>query len=343
MLSLMYSKDLINNISIVCASKICIFSIWLIIILFLIVIILGIFRKMSSRSKKNVEHIVHPITDFFERSDLLEELNHDLIPFGFKYEPYQDVFFSIMNGWQRTFGYCWLYDEATAPLSMILDSEPITFEYDGYQWLIEFWKGQYGMTTGCEIGIYYTDEKRQNIPGIFHGNFYYSIEDEDRINMSFALRKNGNLLFTRNGYHWWLTGFKLGEFSKPHELTMDIMLDLFDKAMVSAFVESLKQAGYKKDEFVVRGLRVYIHFTRPHSAQPSTRTPFTEFLMQRNNANLCNNYNHITKEYTDTLDKLVILRKEAPNMYYQMLNLGKTKAVFDAFTNINDFLRQKTD
>jgi hypothetical protein len=315
----------------------------LIIFVFMVIAIIIKMKKLFTRSPKKKQEIVHPISDLLDRSEVLEELDHELIPFGFKYEPYQDIFYSIMNGWQRTCGYCRLYDEATAPLGMIVDSEPITFEYNGYRWLIEFWKGQYGMTTGCEIGIYYTDEEEKNIPGIFQGYFYYSISNDDRMNMSFALRKNGNLLFTRSGYHWWLTGFKLGEFSKPSELTMDIMLDFFDKTMLHAFVEGLKRTGYARQEYEVRGLRVYIHFDKPHSPQPVTRTAFTEFLMQRSNGNLCHTYNHITNDFKDTLDKLVVLRKESPNMYYQVLNLGKTKAVFDAFTKMKEFLRKEPD
>ena len=51
--------------------------------------------------------------------------------------------------------------------------------------------------------------------------------------MSFALRKNGNLLFTRSGYHWWLTDLSWESF-QASELTMDIVLDLYDKRMVNA-------------------------------------------------------------------------------------------------------------
>ena len=76
---------------------------------------------------------------------------------GFLYDPEEDIFYSKMNPWQRKYGYCRLYDEIAAPLGMIVDSEPIHFKYEGKSWLIEFWKGQYDLTTGCEIGIYNTN------------------------------------------------------------------------------------------------------------------------------------------------------------------------------------------
>ena len=35
-----------------------------------------------------------------------------------------DIFYSLNDCWQRDFGYCRLYDEACAPLAMIIDCEP---------------------------------------------------------------------------------------------------------------------------------------------------------------------------------------------------------------------------
>lgn len=299
------------------------------------------FLLIKKKKRKKYE-VVEPVTSIIGNdSERLAELNNELYPFGFAYEPYQDVFYSLLNPWQRELGYCRLYDEASAAVSMIIDCEPICFEYNGYKWMIEFWKGQYGMNTGGEVGIYYTTGPDLNIPGLFNGTFYYCVSDNDLINMSFAFRKNGNLLFTRSGYHWWLTGFKLGEFSSPSELTMDIVLDLYDRHMANAFVEALIKAGYSDDEYLLQGRRVQIHYGKPHTKQPITRTSFTEYIMQRNNENFCNSYNYLTQAYTDTLDKLEIVRMESPDMYQRILNVGKQRAVFDSFNNIKGYLNYK--
>lgn len=299
-----------------------------------------LFRKR--KKKRNGKEVVRPVTDILgSNSEQLEELNNDLEPFGFAYDPNQDIFYSNMICWQRDFGYCRLYDEACAPLSMIIDCEPIRFEYNGLKWMIEFWKGQYGMTTGGEVGIYYTKGPDLNIPGIFNGTFYHCVKDEDRIPMSFAFRKNGNLLFTRTGYHWWLTGFKLGEFSDPSELTMDIVLELYDRTMCNAFVAALKKAGYKNNEYTVSGRRVNIHFTKPHTKQPFSRTSLTEYIMQRNNEALCSSYQYLTEEYVDTLDKLEIVRNKSPKMYRNVLNLGKSPQVFEAFHRIRGSIKSQ--
>lgn len=305
----------------------------------ILLLITGFLYTFRLKRKKKKNEVIRPITDIIgNTSERIDELNAEIKPFGFAYEPYQDIFYSIMYPWQRELGYCRLYDEASAALSMIIDCEPITFEYNGRKWLIEFWKGQYGMNTGGEVGIYYATGPSIIIPGIFNGTFYHCVEDKDCINMSFALRKNGNLLFARSGFHWWLTGFKLGEFSKPSELSMDIVLELYDKRMAYTFVNALVKAGYKENEYQVQGNKVYIHYDKPHTPQPVTRTAFTDFLMLKNDENLCNSYRDITKDYPDTIDKLEVLHKESPGMYHHALSIGKPHAVYDAFQSINEHL-----
>ncbi|NLO08502.1 MAG: DUF4474 domain-containing protein, partial [Clostridiales bacterium] len=309
----------------------------ILLLLFITSIFVRIRKKKKRKSKE--KEIVRPITDVIGTSpEQLEELNQDLKPFGFAYDYTQDMFYSLMNGWQRSFGYFRLYDEASATFSMIIDCEPIYFNYRGMKWMIEFWKGQYGMTTGGEVGVYYTSGQDLNIPGIFNGTFYYCVKDEHRIDMSFALRKNGNLLFTRSAYHWWITGFKLAEFSQPFEITMDIILDLYDRQMAEAFVSGLRKAGYTENEYAVRGRRVYVYFDKPHTKQPFTRNSITVHLMQRNNKSFCDAYNYLTESYVGTLDKLAFVKYKSPNMYNQILNMGKPQQVFEAYDRVKDYL-----
>jgi len=294
-------------------------------------------RKVRSKAIKLATNVKGNSTE------QLKILNKDLNPYGFAYDMYEDIFYSQMECWQRNLGYCRLYDEACASLSMIIDCEPIRFEYNGIKWLIEFWKGQYGMTTGGEVGIYYTKGPDLDIPHLFNGTFYYSVSNEDRINMAFAFRKNQDLLFTRNGYHWWLTGFKLGEFSHPAELSMDIVLELYDTNMCDVFVDALIKAGYRSNEYSVSGRIVNINFDKPHTAQPYSRTSFTDYIMEKNNQSFCNAYQNMTEESTDTLDKLEIIRNQAPKMYRQILNVGKSPQIFDSFRNLSGFINQSNE
>lgn len=114
------------------------------------------------------------------------DLNAALQPFGFQYDMRKDLFYSSMHTWQRKMGYCRFYDEKAPVLDMDIDSEPFYFTYNGYDWLVEVWKGQYGMTTGAEVGIYRTEEQPDRNPAELS---YESVPDGQRLPMSIVLKK----------------------------------------------------------------------------------------------------------------------------------------------------------
>ena len=213
-----------------------------------------------------------------------------------------DIFYALKDCPQRKFGYSKIYDE-TAPLfNMIMDCEPITFLYEGRQWLIELWKGQYGITTGAEVGIYSAEIKEENLD--FSDTFYESIKDEEMMPMSLTLCKNGEVLFKRTGKHWWMTGFVLGEFSEKDELKANIRIKFPTRKMCAAFVEALYKTGYKKDEVNVLGTSVSVKYGVPKTAQPISYTSEGERFVQMFNENNCRIFNKVTEKYINTLDKI---------------------------------------
>lgn len=267
-----------------------------------------------------------------------EELDRIIAEAGYAYDPKQDIFYSIMDPWQKEMGYCRLYDEAAAPMGMIVDCEPIYFEYDGRKWLIEFWKGQFDLVTGCEIGVYNTSEPELNIPGFFTGTFYKAAGEEDLLEMSYVLYKNGKKLFERKDKHWWLSGFKLGEFSEPSELSADISITLKDEEMRDAFVEGVKRAGYSEKEISIINNTVSLKFDKPRTEQPLSRTAVTDWVIQRKNELLCNTYRNLTRDYTNLRDKIRIVQQRVPNIYLKILNMGKSRQLFKAYDRIKDYL-----
>lgn len=263
----------------------------------------------------------------------LEELIDSL---GYAYDKSQDIFYSKLNAWQRDMGYCRLYDEAAAPMSMIIDCEPIYFEYDNKRWLIEFWKGQYGMTTGCEIGVYSTD-KSDIHSEYFDGTFYECVGDNDLLSMSFELNKNGKRLFKRSEAHWWLTGFKLGEFSKPGELIVFLKIKLKDSVMRDEFVNGLKNAGYEDEDIVIINDTVRLVFDKPKTQQPYTRNEVTDYMMQSNNRELINKYNEMTKDQESSIDKIIYLRDTSPELFDELFHMfGRQVEMFNSFWYIQD-------
>lgn len=267
-----------------------------------------------------------------------ESLDKIIESAGYAYDRIQDIFYSILNAWQRKMGYCRLYDEMAAPTGMIADCEPVYFDYGGKRWLIEFWKGQYDLTCGCEIGVYTTTGPDLNIPDIFNGTFYHSANDEDLLQMSFRLYKSNEEFFTRNDKHWWLTGFKLGEFAEPSELSMDIEITLKDEEMRDSFVEGLKKAGYKLDEIKVDGNTVQVKYDKPRTAQPITRTKETDWIIQRKNKLMCDMYKEITGPYDNFIDKMNAVKVQSPDLYEKIINMGKTRKLFETFESIKSHL-----
>lgn len=211
---------------------------------------------------------------------------------GFAYDKEQNIYYSTMYAWQRKMGYCSLYDEGAALMGMIIDCEPIYFEYDNKRWLIEFWKGQYDLTTGCEIGVYNAKKYRFIQPYEYKRALYKCVSDEDRLQMSFLVEKNGEKLFEISDKHWWLTGFVLGEFSNPSELVMHLSITLKDEDMLNAFIGGLEDAGYEKNEIEIENNTVKLVFDTPKSTQPFTRTEKTDEIIQKKNKILCDIFNH---------------------------------------------------
>lgn len=281
----------------------------------------------TSFSRENLEK---KKAEIVKRSnfDKLQELNDMIAPLGFAYEPNQDIFYSVLNGWQKEFGYTRFYDEATAPLHMIVQCEPIYFEYQGKRWLIEFWKGQYGMTTGAEIGIYTAEDRDFRIEGVFDTTFYKSAEETEFLPMSISLWKNNTMLFKRSGWHWWLTGFVLGEFSDPEELIMEIEVIVKDRVMLNAFVEGLINTGYTEQEISIRNSTVSIIFDKPRSTQPRTQKSIMANRNQRRNEKHCTLYKKVTKGFQNTMDRIIFLQYRAPKLFQQALRIGKTKELY---------------
>lgn len=258
---------------------------------------------------------------------------------GFAFDEKNDYFYSGKNPWQRETGYCKLYDEGAISFSMVIDCEPIYFTYNDRRYLIEIWKGQYGMTTGAEIGVYFTDEDDIYIPGLFRGPFFHSVSDEECLYMYYSLKKDGKEICRRTDKHWWLTVFKLGEFSNPNQLTMNVEIMFPNQTMSFAFYEGLRRAGYSRNELAFAQNVVSFTFAKPKTKQPNTGS-FLERYVQRRNRKNCAKYNKITKKYTRTVDKITYIRYRMPHLYRVLIRIGKTKKLFNKFNELKEFRKK---
>lgn len=247
------------------------------------------------------------------RKEKEEKLNNALSAFGFCYDSENDAICSGLNSWQREWGYCRAYDEGAAAMYMIFDCEPIYFDYNDARYLIELWKGQYGCTTGAEIGFYVNREG--DVDKAPDQLFYDCVSDEERLPMRFVLYRNGEKILERSELHWWLTGFQVGMYSEPEELSMEVGIAFPNVRMCNAFCEGLLRAGYQRRNIRIEQLTVYFKFDIPYSEQPDTRGKGCRKRIQRHNRKNCKLYCRVSKPFAETLNKINYIGYCFPFLY----------------------------
>ena len=86
---------------------------------------------------------------------------------GYQYNKAGNYYFTTTDPWQRNFGFNILYDMGAPFVNFYYDTIRCKFRYENKDWLIQFWKGQYGLVFyGCEVGVY-TRRQSSKEPGVF--------------------------------------------------------------------------------------------------------------------------------------------------------------------------------
>ena len=249
-----------------------------------------------------------------EKLLLLNELTS---PFGFVYEPTQDIFVSRIHAWQRKEGYEELFDNLASKFNMVIDAFPVYFDYREKTWLIEFWKGQYGINTGAEAGVYHAN---RIVPKNQRTKIHYNaVSDEEMPLIGICLKDRQGKLFSIKRYHWWLAAFQMGVFRHPKDLVLHASITFHDNEGARAFCQGLKDAGWAPDEYRHRNRRVtvYIGKTNPYAGLA---------LLQRNlvqslNHFYCRLYRLATRPFTRTPDRMLFLYEQLPGCFRRMLRL----------------------
>lgn len=251
-------------------------------------------------------------------------LLNDLVePFGFTYVPEEDIMTSTLCAWQKDFGYCRLYDKSASRFNMVLDCEPVYFDYNGRTWLIEFWKGQYGINFGGEIGIYKADTILS--PEEYDHALFQGVSGYELLPVSMELNFKGQPLFLLHREHWWLTGFRMGYYCEPEDLVMDASITFPNENMLQCFVESLRHLGYSNCEFSICRLRVSLSFSIPHTWQPRLVHPCIARWSQWKNRIFCKLYHFLTRPFTCTMDRILYLYFLLPPAFRHLLSFKRNR------------------
>lgn len=301
-------------------------------IFFIFILLIGAFIFVRVRKQRKSFRTV-------EQSQKATSFNDEFASRGFFYSPKDDALYSTKDAPQSQFGSCQLYDDAMPLLGIIADCEPIYFEYDNHHWLIEFWKGQYGMAAGCQIGTYYTSNESIKAPG-FQGMFYESPDNKDCCCISYTLKRKNKILLKNTTGQCFAAGLKLGEFSTPSALALKIKIIFPNKKMQLAFVSGLKAAGYHSSEYRIRYKTVTVHFTKPHTTQPASRTRVQEAIIQQGNRASCQRYDQLTFKSNNTLDKLELLSELDMELYDEALKSLYSKELYKNYELISPMLKK---
>jgi hypothetical protein len=171
--------------------------------------------------------------------DEWEKFAEETFLFGFRYDDEQNITYTQPWAPQKNVGYTPIYDLVSRDIGFDIAAQIITFSYGGKDYLIETWKGDYWGAAGCEVGIY--SRKAKNF--LDKNYFYNAVEKEEQMDMSITLKAGSSVLFTRSENHWWLTGFKPGEYLKPEQLEMEVTITFPGIDMATAFENELDRCG----------------------------------------------------------------------------------------------------
>lgn len=188
-----------------------------------------------------------------------EDLQEALTLAGYAYDEGQQVYYSTLNPWQRHFGFGDIYDDAASYANMRYTTFKADFEYDGLLWRLQWWKGQYGILEGAEMGVYTKDPNSENA-------FYDCADNDHLLDMSFEyyrtgedFRKNNRLFYREEEPHWWLTGFKVGYVANfdTSESVVKATLKAYDEDMADGIESGLRRLtnknGVKVSGFIEYG------------------------------------------------------------------------------------------
>lgn len=157
---------------------------------------------------------------------------------GFGYNAHSQTFYAMNGCWQRQFGFTPMYDIAAKTIGFDYITRRIFFKYDGQDWMIQVWKGNYAwnLLVGAEIGIYNRPE------GTVNGLFFNCAEDSDMMPMTMKLYDSTEVYIDRTEINtWWMTGFKLSDGKKePGSLTLESEIEFPNEEMCKAFIKGTK-------------------------------------------------------------------------------------------------------
>lgn len=176
---------------------------------------------------------------------------------GYQYDTNGNFYYTSSDPWQRALGYHEIFDVGAGLVTIYMDTMRCKFDYKDQNWMIQFWKGQYGLVfVGHEIGVYTKPKDRAN-------EHYDAASNADALYMELTGYRDGKELYHRDyGKYWWCTGFvpgTLDNLTDRSELSLKCRITMKDYDMLLGFCDSLKANGMVLGEdYATDGLDVLV-------------------------------------------------------------------------------------
>ena len=188
------------------------------------------------------------------QNNFLRNLLEDKQVLSYQYSYVDDYYYTNdKDAWQYNFGFGKIYDFVSPYILLEYDYIRVFFTYENKDWMLQMWKGQYGLVFyGGEVGIY---TKEHSDKGIDEWTFFNCPAEEDWINMEMTLwhediNGNWNREFTREyDKYWWCTGFKNGHLRQEEpadELRLTGRMTFKDAEMTKLVADGLAECGLAK-------------------------------------------------------------------------------------------------
>ncbi len=190
------------------------------------------------------------------------------------YEHNEDGNYYYLSDENYDYSYYYFYDEVAPAGAMIIDQVQIPFEYEGKNWLIQLWKGQYGMILlGSDIGVFTADKNADGIED------YSFATDDDRLEIKLNCSRKINTEFEElfaldSAKHCFANGYSKGQltdYTTPlSELKTYSEITFKSEEMAILFANGLKNAGFResvinklffKDSFCRDGSKVKLYWS----------------------------------------------------------------------------------
>ena len=253
-----------------------------------------------------------------QKCSLVEELAK---PYGYVYHCCCGFFSSTVDAWQKAAGYTWLYDYMAPRFQMVFDSLPVYFNYRGRTWLIEFWKGQYGINTGAEIGIYHAD--RLLSESEYKTARFEAAEENEMLPCSLQLHMPDGACVKMSERHWWLTAFVPGFFFRPAELCLQASVCFPNREMLEAFHRGLCRENYPAELMGVQNLCMTISFHHVRPQRYNLLTRFWRRLSQCMNRFFCRLFVWVTRPFACAEDRILFLYYYLPRCFRRLMRLRR--------------------